>query len=274
MKQRSILAQLFLYSVNFFKYNEKQEGCKLMITFDYSQYPLKSIVKSLVLDKNSGSRIVFGTDIYSSFGEHFGQADTLNASVLAEINLQPGINRRYLMDFVSSEQCKAANDAYDDASDISGESGWYEYIETITVEKDCGEAPYTISRYDASTGEIIPIDKRFGVLDRKMMRINNKAASIEGWQELTETAFKSTYGCEQRGDLLVIARINMLMSYVDYYMEKWKCEPELFRLRSIANILCWNFWQNSDDDCRTYDWKSHSSCNLAELISRKNTRVI
>ena len=46
-----------------------------------------------------------------------------------------------------------------------------------------GEAPYLVSRYDASTGEMIEINKRSGILDRKLRIVNEnvKKMSRNGW---------------------------------------------------------------------------------------------
>ena len=49
---------------------------------------------------------------------------------------------------------------------------WKQYIDSRRLEITCGEAPYIASRYDASTGEAIPIKDRIGILDRKLRIIN------------------------------------------------------------------------------------------------------
>ena len=40
------------------------------------------------------------------------------------------------------------------------------------MEITCGEAPYLVSRYDVVKGEIIPVEDRIGILDRKLRVIN------------------------------------------------------------------------------------------------------
>ena len=43
------------------------------------------------------------------------------------------------------------------------------YIRRKVLEVTCGEAPYLVSRYDVSTGKMIPLEERQGLLDRKML---------------------------------------------------------------------------------------------------------
>ncbi len=49
---------------------------------------------------------------------------------------------------------------------------WEDYIDSKRLEITYGEAPYLVSRYDASTGEMIDIHKRIGILDRKLRVVN------------------------------------------------------------------------------------------------------
>ena len=51
---------------------------------------------------------------------------------------------------------------------------WQQYVDSRQLEIICGEAPYIVSRYDAVTGEIIPIEDRIGILDRKMKVTNEE----------------------------------------------------------------------------------------------------
>ena len=42
---------------------------------------------------------------------------------------------------------------------------------------------------------------------------------------------------------LLIARINLLMTFCDYYKERWGKRADTKLLKSIANIISWNLWQ-------------------------------
>ena len=50
---------------------------------------------------------------------------------------------------------------------------WKDYVRATRMEITCGEAPYLVSRYDTTTGELIPIGKRIGLLDRKLRVIRS-----------------------------------------------------------------------------------------------------
>lgn len=45
---------------------------------------------------------------------------------------------------------------------------WVQYVQSRRLEVTCGEAPFLASRYDAATGEMIPVARRIGILDRKL----------------------------------------------------------------------------------------------------------
>lgn len=111
------------------------------------------------------------------------------------------------------------------------------------LEITCGEAPYLVSRYDTATGEIIPIEKRIGVLDRKLRVINENVETRKTWNQWVYRAFESVYGYEYQGDNLLIARINLLETFCEYTKARWKEEPSDLELKRIANIISWNLWQ-------------------------------
>lgn len=51
------------------------------------------------------------------------------------------------------------------------------------------------------------------------------------------------YGYEYQGDNLLIARINVLMTFVEYMEALWQRKPTEKELKTVANIIAWNFWQ-------------------------------
>lgn len=120
---------------------------------------------------------------------------------------------------------------------------WRDYVDSRRLEITCGEAPFLVSRYDASTGEYIPPKERIGQLDRKLRVVSENAADESEWMKWTLRAFQSTYGYEFQGDNLLIGRINLLMTFVDYLADRWGREPLDCELRKLANIIAWNLWQ-------------------------------
>ena len=120
---------------------------------------------------------------------------------------------------------------------------WIDYIKAIRLEISCGEAPYLVSRYDAVTGDIIPIKDRIGLLDRKLRVLSENTSEEKEWVEMSFLAYKSIYGFDWQGDNVLIARENLLYSFVDYYKEKFSKIPNIEILREIAHIISWNIWQ-------------------------------
>lgn len=117
------------------------------------------------------------------------------------------------------------------------------YINRKWLEITCGEAPYMATRYDMESGEPIELDKREGFLDRKLRRINKEIDDKALWQHYVEQAYKSSYGFEWNGDSLLLARENLLYTYCDFFRSKWKGEPSLHLLESIATIISYNVFQ-------------------------------
>jgi hypothetical protein len=131
----------------------------------------------------------------------------------------------------------------------SEKKNWREYVKAKRLEITCGEAPYLVSRYDTTTGQLIPIFERIGLLDRKMRIVNENCETNEDWLEWSIRAIKSIYGYEFQGDSVLIARENILYDYIDYYRERFKEEPSIELLKNIANIIAWNIWQMDGLKC-------------------------
>lgn len=120
---------------------------------------------------------------------------------------------------------------------------WTRYVDSRRLEITCGEAPYLVSRYDATTGEPLPIEKRIGVLDRKLRVVSENTANETDWFFWARRAFESTYGYEYQGDNLLLARENLLCTFADYHVAKFGKPAPLTQLKQIANIIAWNVWQ-------------------------------
>lgn len=120
---------------------------------------------------------------------------------------------------------------------------WRSYVSEKRLEITCGEAPYLVSRYDTVTGEPIPVEQRIGLLDRKLRIVGENTSASADWLKAAQTAFMSTYGYEWQGDSLVLARANLLHTFVDYYTAKFGKSPQLKSLQYIAYIISWNIWQ-------------------------------
>ena len=83
------------------------------------------------------------------------------------------------------------------------------FIQSRCLEIACGEAPFLVSRTnnstDNATNELIPLDQRIGLLDRKLQWINKTVNMRKQWENEVMRAYRSTYGYEYQGDSLLIA---------------------------------------------------------------------
>lgn len=120
---------------------------------------------------------------------------------------------------------------------------WMQYTKDKRLEISCGEAPYITSRYDSTTGIFIPIEKRIGILDRKLRVINENVHKSSEWLTAAQSAYKSTYAYEWQGDSLLLAREAMLYTFIENYTAKFGKEPLLKSIKYIAYIISWNVWQ-------------------------------
>jgi len=120
---------------------------------------------------------------------------------------------------------------------------WKDYVRATRMEITCGEAPYLVSRYDTTTGEAIPLERRIGLLDRKLRVISENVERSTEWLKWAQTAYMNTYGFEWQGDNLLLAREALLWSFIEYYKAKFGRQPQLKSMKYIAYIISWNLWQ-------------------------------
>ena len=232
----------------------------------------------LLLDKTTNKNIIWGTSDYSHKGDCFEARSEIKLNLITGINLdlvQPRVKKNEIDKkkrakekaevFTPSWACNHQNNLIDDSwfskpnnfnfeisngwkvneDKISFPEGrtWMDYVLDTRLEITCGEAPYISSRYDAVRGDFIELKSRIGILDRKMRVINENVKNTELWIEWTKKAFESVYGYEWQGDNLLIARKNLLYTFIDYYYNKFESAPSIDLLKSISEIISWNFWQ-------------------------------
>lgn len=120
---------------------------------------------------------------------------------------------------------------------------WQDYINDVRLEITCGEAPYLVSRYDTVSGYMIELSQRIGLLDRKLRVVSENTTNEEEWLKWAVKSFQNIYGYEWQGDNVLLARENLLFTFIDYYNAKFDKEPNIDVLKKIAEILSWNIWQ-------------------------------
>ena len=123
------------------------------------------------------------------------------------------------------------------------EKTWQSYVDSRRLEITCGEAPYLVTRYDVETGEAIPIKQRVGILDRKLRVVTENALSESEWLKWAYRALEATYGYEFQGDNVLIARVNLLMTFEEHLRARWNRKPTASEYSQAANIIAWNVWQ-------------------------------
>lgn len=120
---------------------------------------------------------------------------------------------------------------------------WKSYVDSKKLEITCGEAPYIVTPYDTVTGEKITLENRIGILDRKLRIVNENTQLEAEWFQWTARAFQSVYGFEYQGDSLLIARLNLLLTFVENLRRRWSRMASEREFLTIAKIISWNLWQ-------------------------------
>lgn len=120
---------------------------------------------------------------------------------------------------------------------------WRDYVRDTRMEITCGEAPYLASRYDATTGDTIPLPDRIGLLDRKLRVVGENTEGSGDWLTWAQAALKSTYAYEWQGDSLLLARENLLATFSEHYEARFGQKPLTRSLLYAAYIISWNVIQ-------------------------------
>lgn len=246
---------------------------------DISSYPVRNVLELLLQDKSTKKNIIWATDTYEEYGEGFTDKVQINAPLLLRQTdiIRPRIQksqeeqaqrtRKKAEVFTPAWLCNRMNNHCDE--DWFGREGvfntenedhtwsvtegsiefpkrkkWQHYVDSRRLEITCGEAPYLVSRYDVSTGElIVPPIRRIGMLDRKLRIVNENTDTYGEWLKWTIRAIEACYGYEYQGDNVLIARINLLLTFTEYYEERWEQQPDDKLLQQMANKIAWNIWQ-------------------------------
>ena len=235
----------------------------------------QGLLKKLLEDKTTKKNIMWATDAYSAFGERYfrneeirpelitgANSDIIKTRARKELEHQAERTKQRAEVFTPLWICKRMNDdaerywfesVIDNKEDleiqdcidivIKDKKLFKKYVDSKRLEITCGEAPYLISRYDVATGEMIPVEKRIGLLDRKIQAISRFAQTEDEWFSWVIRAYQSIFGYEFQGDNVLIARVNILLSLSEHMQERWGRKPTQKELEKISNIVSWNIWQ-------------------------------
>lgn len=243
---------------------------------DFDLYPIKLTLKKLLQDKTTKKNIIWATNTFEHFGREFDDKSEITEIIFQSgFRLMPRVLKSqeaqldrtrkkaevFTPGWIVNEMNNYLDQEWFQRKDVfnieKGETweavrekinfpegkSWEKYILSRQLEITCGEAPYLVSRYDVSTGEKIDLINRIGILDRKLRVVNENTWTKDEWIKWATRAIESTYGFEYQGDNLLIARVNILMTFVEYFEDRWKEEVDKKTLRHLANIISWNIWQ-------------------------------
>ena len=286
------------------------------------------VLDLLLADKTTGNNILWTTEAYAERGGHYeATAEITSDFITGEENIgiirtrarkafeqQSARKRQRAEVFTPLWLCKKMCDYLDEVwfrrkigfykvrpdnghIMFSSNRTWKQYVHSRRMEIACGEGPFLVSRYDATTGSVVPVENRIGILDRKMRIISENANSEEEWLLWAEKAFQSVYGYELQGDNLLIARVNLIMTFVEYLYHRWGRMPTVEEYHCFSNIIAWNLWQMNgltgetsvsgidngqislfDDDkkdpvfCKIYNWRQQRRIEYRE-INKGNCRM-
>lgn len=238
----------------------------------------KSLLEILLKDRTTKKNIIWATDTYVFRGFGYQEYDQITINAITGRNglvIKPRIEKSKKEQqsrskekaevFTPSWICNSQNNLIDNSwfgkenifntekekswvtnfnkIEFPKNRTWQDYVKSNRLEITCGEAPYIVSRYDTVTGEWIEVGERIGILDRKLRVINENTETEEEWYQWAIEAYKSTFGYEWQGDSLLIARENLLFTFIDYYVDRFKNQPSKEHLIEIAKIISWNIWQ-------------------------------
>lgn len=232
------------------------------------------ILEILLIDRTSKKNIVWATNNYFNYG--FNENDFITIEVVMKKRgqiVKPRISKSKAEQnkrskdmaevFTPAWICNKQNNIIDDEwfgyknsfnieigktwksvdKVFLKENNWKEYVDLDRLEITCGEAPYLTSRYDVVSGNYIEPMDRIGILDRKLRVVTENAVDKDEWIEYAIISYKRTYGYDYQGDNVLIARENLLATFIEFYYKKFKLIPELDLLRKVAIIISWNIWQ-------------------------------
>ncbi|MCQ2439873.1 MAG: restriction endonuclease subunit M [Oscillospiraceae bacterium] len=239
-----------------------------------------SLLDLLLADKTTGTNIIWASSDYEEYGDAYrhdrpitpelitgDKSDVIQPRIQKSKDSQTSRTRDKAEVFTPSWVCNAQNNLVDQAwfgrkVIFNTESGttwkatkysvefpkklgktWEDYVKCPRMEITCGEAPYLVSRYDTVTGQPISLRQRIGLLDRKLRVVHENVKDNEQWFLWVKEAYKSVYGYEYQGDNLLLARENLLLTFMDWVWHREKRNPTSEELREIAEIITWNIFQ-------------------------------
>ena len=290
------------------------------------------------MDRTTKKNICWATEYYIAYGNGYSPKDQITKDLITGLNtniIKPRVSRSndersqrtkdnaevFTPSWVCNEQNNLVDEGWFGKRDVFNivegrtwkavetpiefpkNKTWKQYVDAKRLEITCGEAPYLVSRYDTVMGKDIPIKERIGLLDRKLRVVNENVDNEKEWFNWVRRAYEATYGFEYQGDNLLIARENLLYTFIENMQYKFSKKPGELQLNEIAKIISWNIWQmdgitmtvpyserlhisdqlsffdnfenlktdeNEAIPCRIYDWTAKCSLEFKSIINRED----
>ncbi len=231
------------------------------------------LLDKLLADKTTKRHILWGTNAYREYGEQYAKYceifvtrilfhsfDVIKTRVRRDVKQQVGRTKMHGEVSTPLWVCNKMIDAIDcdwftmktlpidawqqvDTLFQQTKKSWKTYVDNKRLEITCGEAPYLVQRYDGTNGNMIPVEERRGVLDRKLHVISEYVTTREEWIYWATRALEATFGYEYQGDNLLIARVNVIKTFIEFYTHRWNEVLDVNILNRLANKVTWNLWQ-------------------------------
>ena len=226
------------------------------------QHLTKKLLNILLVDRTMGKNIIWATDSYQIHGKRFAPERQITSALVtgrfggliqprAVKSLHEQVRRtKYNAEvFTPLKSVDLINRAVE--RQTIDKNNWQEYVTGLMLEIACGEAPFIASRYNPTshTGKLIKLSDRVGFLDRKLKVVSRYCVKREDWLVWAGEAFKASYGYDWQGDNVLIARKNLLYTFIDFYEDKFKHKPTLSVMEEIAEIISWNIFQMDGLKC-------------------------
>lgn len=228
-----------------------------LLTVDISEEGIANdsgtLLTILLKDRTTNKNIVWASPSYEGMGKPFCANQPIKKNLIIgpyDSIIQPRVEKNKRNQEIRTRKRgevftppwivdKQVSIVLEEIGDISFES----FIALRWLEITCGEGPYIVTRYDSISGDIIPINKRVGFLDRKLQRIVEQSTTEKEFIKWSKIAYESSYGYELQGDSLLLARENLLLSFCEYYDYKFGKLPTIKVIKQIATIISYNIFQ-------------------------------
>ena len=266
--------------------SEMQKNRTIKLPVDFGCRTIKENLDLLLTDKTThhnltwgcgadGSKEITPKDVYSRVKtrlERSAEDNVMRKNLYGEVFtpawLCNEMNSTYDVAYLAADSCFNTQGvkswtASADPVKFKRPGGYSDYLKAKCLELTCGEAPFLASRYDMTTGEIIPVKSRIGLLDRKLRVAGEYAKNPDEWHNYAMESLKSVYGYDFLGESVFIARCNLLLTYHEHFSSRYSYKLPDECIREAAEILSWDIWQmdgltdtvpNGKTLARTMDW--------------------